>query len=197
MEKICKQHNVYLVGSMLERSKVRGVVYDTAVVVGPNGLIGSYQKNYLWQTENLRFAEGKDYQVFQLDFSTLGVQICYEIGFPEGARKLTLQGADILVYPSAFAKERSYAWDIATRARALENGLFVIAANRSGVEKDDTEFAGLSRIIDPQGKVLAEAENEYDVIIALIDLTKVEKQRKAIPYLRDLKLKNGGLQSET
>ncbi|SSS89070.1 amidohydrolase [Acinetobacter baumannii] len=108
------------------------------------------------------------------------------MGFPEGARILALKGADLIIYPSAFGEERYYAWDIATKARALENGCYVIAANRTGIEKGETIFGGHSRILDPKGNILAEATKENEVIVTEIDMNKVSEQRKTIPYLRDL-----------
>lgn len=186
MSEISRLHNIYLIGSILERSVTDGLVYDTALVTGPEGLLGIYRKIHLWDAENVRFIKGEEFPVFDLGFARLGMQICYEVGFPEGARILTLQGADIVVYPSAFGKARYYAWDIATRSRALENGLYVIAANRTGTEKGETIFGGKSRIVDPQGTVLAEAEQEDEVIVADIDLQGIPLQRRTIPYLRDL-----------
>lgn len=182
---LAHEHQIYLVGAILEKSIVNGNVYDTAVAVGPEGLVGSYRKIHLWDAENTRFTKGEEYPVFDLGFARLGMQICYEVGFPEAARILALKGADIIVYPSAFGEGRLYAWDIATRARALENGLFVIAANLTGTEKGETTFGGRSRIVNPQGTVLAEAAEEDDVILSEIDLAFVAEQRRTIPYLRD------------
>lgn len=180
-----QKHGIYLVGAILERGVSTGLVYDTAVVTGPNGILGTYRKTHLWDKENTRFAKGDQFPVFKTEAYSLGMQICYEVGFPEGARILAFKGADILVYPSAFGKARLYAWDIATRSRALENGAFVIASNRSGLEKGETEFGGHSRIIDPTGRVLAEAEQEDEVITAELNLSFIQEQRRTIPYLRD------------
>jgi predicted amidohydrolase len=186
MSEIARKYNVYLIGAILESGRSSGVVYDTAVLVGPQGFIGSYRKTHLWDAENVRFAKGKDFPVFPTPFGTVGLQICYEVGFPEGARILALKGADIIVYPSAFGKPRLYAWDLATRARALENGAYVIAANRTGKEKDVTIFAGHSRIVDPCGNIIIQAQQDDDVIVTEIDLRLVIEQRRTIPYLRDL-----------
>ncbi|KYD11723.1 carbon-nitrogen hydrolase family protein [Saccharococcus caldoxylosilyticus] len=186
LERICSENNVYIVGCILEKSITNGVIYDTAIVVGPKGLIGSYRKIHLWDKENIRFAKGNEYPIFDLGFARLGVQICYEIGFPEGARILSLKGADIVVYPSAFGKERLYVWDIATRSRALENGIYVIACNRTGKERGKTEFGGFSRIVDPKGKIIVEASSEDEVILAEVNLNDVKNQRREVPYLRDL-----------
>jgi predicted amidohydrolase len=186
MMSIAKQYKIYLTAAILESGVSQGLVYDTAVLVGPEGLVGSYRKTHLWDAENTRFTKGEEFPVFDTPWGKVGLQICYEVGFPEGARMLTLKGASIIVYPSAFGKARFYAWDIATRARALENGAFVIAANRTGTEKGETFFGGHSRIVDPCGHILAEATEEDEVITVEIDLGHVTQQRRTIPYLRDL-----------
>jgi predicted amidohydrolase len=183
--RLASELDVYLIAAILESGASKGVIYDTAVLVGPKGLIGSYRKIHLWDFENTRFTKGEDYPVFETRYGKVGMQICYEVGYPEGARILTLKGADILCYPSAFGRARYYAWDIATRSRALENGVFVIASNRSGTEKGETEFGGISRIVTPKGTVLKEAFEEDDIIVSEIDLKDVIKQRREIPYLRD------------
>ncbi|MEX2416271.1 MAG: carbon-nitrogen hydrolase family protein [Paenibacillaceae bacterium] len=186
MEDISKQHKVYLVAAILEKGLTQGTVYDTAILTGPKGLIGTYRKTHLWDMENVRFTKGNEFPVYATPLGNIGMQICYEVGFPEGARILTLKGADILVYPSAFGAARSYAWDLATRARGLENGAYVIASNRSGTEKEETIFGGRTRIVDPTGKVLSEAIADDEVIISEIHLDQIVQQRHAIPYLRDL-----------
>ncbi|WP_019416132.1 carbon-nitrogen hydrolase family protein [Paenisporosarcina sp. TG20] len=186
LTEIAKKHNVYFSTAILEKGAIKGIVFDTAILVGPEGLIGSYRKTHLWDLENIRFTKGEDFPVFETPIGNIGMQICYEIGFPEGARILALKGADIIVYPSAFGKARRYAWDIASRARALENGIFIIAANRTGTEKGETIFGGGSRIVDPFGEILVQTENESDVILIEIELNKVTEQRRMLPYLRDL-----------
>ena len=116
----------------------------------------------------------------------IGTQICYEIGFPELSRLQVLRGANVMIYPSAFGRARYYAWDINSRARALENGMFVIAVNRAGVDDNTVFFGGHSRIVAPDGSVLAEAGMEDEVISAELDLDLVAQNRRTIPYLRDL-----------
>ena len=188
MTNIAKELEIILAACITEESLVDGVIYDTAVLVDKNGLQSNYRKIYLWDQENVRFAKGQNYQSCSIGKLNIGLQICYEVGFPEGARILTLQGANLLIYPSAFGNARLYAWDIATRARALENGCFVSAANRIGTEKEETTFGGHSRIIDPTGRVLVEALDNEEIIIAEIDLSLVTEQRRTIPYLRDLNI---------
>lgn len=184
MERIAKERNVYICGAILEHGQSKGVIYDTAVIVSPEGVKGVYRKVCLWDSEKIRFKHGSFFPVIQTKFGVIGIQICYEVGWPEVARILTLKGAEILVYSCAFSNERYYVWEVATRSRALENGLFVVASNRSGRE-GNIEFAAHSRIINPKGEILVEASQIDDVVTAKIDVDSVTKQRRAVPYLRD------------
>lgn len=186
LQRIATQHDITIIGCILERGEIEGMIFDTAFVIAKNGVLGKYRKTHLWNQENLRFTRGDTLSVIQKGDLKMGLQICYEIGFPEGARILTLQGANMLIYPSAFGEKRYYVWDTASKARAIENGCFVIAANRSGIEKQSTYFGGKSRIIDPQGNVLIEATQEDECIVATIDIQRVIQQRREVPYLRDL-----------
>jgi len=188
MTALCRELQVFLVGAIIEKHE--GLLYDTAVLVGPEGVMGTYRKTSLWDTENIRFnkGSGKYDAVFDIGLCKIGMQVCYELGFPENARILALNGADVIIYPAAFGKARYYAWDVASRARAVENGNYIIACNRAGVEKNETEFCASSRIVGPKGELLAEARTEGDeVIIAEVDLGRIPEQREAVPYLKDLK----------
>jgi predicted amidohydrolase len=181
---IAQSRGICIAAALLERGESKGVIYDTAVLISPKGIEGAYRKIFLWDTERMRFNKGHSFPIFKSSFGNIGIQICYEVGFPEGARILTLKGADILLYPSAFGAKRYYIWDVATRSRALENGVFLIASNRSGKE-DELEFAGHSRIVNPKGEILSEANQMDEVIVSEIDLDLVPLQRRAVPYLRD------------
>lgn len=114
--------------------------------------------------------------------------------FSEGARFLALQGTQILIYPAPFGVARSYVWDLASRARALESGCFVVAANRCGKEfskaKDSyVEFAGRTKIINPKGEIIQEL-GEYEGISCVeLELDDVKAQRENLTYLKDLNLK--------
>ncbi len=132
-----KENAVHIVACGIEKSGKK--LYDTAYIIAPSGnIIGKHRKIYLWGDEKSRFYKGKKYEVFSLDFggfrAKVGLQICYEIGFGVGANILALKGAEILIYPSAFGKARAYNWDLLSRARAVENGCFVLACNHSGAE---------------------------------------------------------------
>jgi predicted amidohydrolase len=189
MLKLAKEYQSYVIAAFMERCPNRkGVVYDTAVLAGPGGLIGRYRKIYLWQSEATRWSRGVDLPVFDLGFAKIGIQICYEVGFPESSRILALKGADILVFSAAFNRLRTNVWDIATQARAVENGVYVIASNRSGIEKNETAYSAHSRIINPRGEVVQQAVEENEIIVSGIDVDLVRRQRETLPYLRDYNL---------
>ena len=186
MRILAKKHSLYLAGAIIEKDDETGQLYDTAVLVGPEGIEGKHRKMHLWSGEEKRFGNGTELQTVTLPFATVGMLICYEIGFPEQSRVLTEKGADIILFPSAFGKARAHVWDVASRARALENGVFVLACNRTGTE-DDTVLGGLSRIVSPSTQVLASACADGEAVItADLDLTAVARQRKEVPYLKDL-----------
>ncbi|GMB96817.1 carbon-nitrogen hydrolase family protein [Helicobacter sp. NHP22-001] len=195
MHAFAKQTGVVLVGCGIE--KEGGGLYDSAYIISKEGLVGKYRKIYLWGDEVDRFERGENYPVFEINLGgvkvKIGLQICYEVGFPEGSRALALQGAEVLIFSAAFSQRRGYAWDLGSRARALENGAFVLASNRSGSEehpysKANLEFAGRSKIINPMGSVVCEAQSFNEVLVAELNLDMVADQRKEIPYLRDLGL---------
>ncbi|WP_120891147.1 carbon-nitrogen hydrolase family protein [Helicobacter pylori] len=192
-----KSSDTHIVACSIEKNNKK--LYDSAYIIPPKGrIVGKHRKIYLWGDEKSRFKRGKKYEVFTLDFgdfsAKVGLQICYEIGFGVGANLLALQGAEVLIYPSAFGKARAYNWDLLSKARALENGCFVCACNHSGEEtnaklKQTIEFAGDSRIIAPNGKIIVQATKLNEVIIAEMDLNEVALQRQKIPYLQDFDTK--------
>lgn len=185
MCRLAKKYDAYLIGAVIEDGGEK-TLYDTAVMAGPSGVLGKHRKMHLWGDEGRRFGRGEDIGVVSLPFGKIGMLICYEIGFPEMARIQVQKGANILVYTSAFGRARDYVWDIASRSRALENGAFVIACNRCGQEKD-TAFGGLSRIVAPDGTILADCGPDGDTVVcAQLDLGEVRRMREAIPYLRDM-----------
>ncbi len=188
MQRLARQYGAYIVGAIIEAG-CDDILYDTAVVVGPEGLKGRHRKMHLWGDEEKRFRKGEDIGVIQLPFGKIGILICYEIGFPEMARIQVQKGADILVYTSAFGKARYYAWDVASRSRALENGAFVVACNRCGQDKDSL-FGGLSRVVAPDTTILASCGADGDAVVcAEIDLAETKRMRGVLPYLRDMNRK--------
>lgn len=185
---LSEELNVCIIGNIIEKSFLSGTLYDTSFVLS-GGLRGVYRKIYLWQTEQLRFKRGTEYPVIDLGFVKIGMQICYEAGFPEGARLLALKGAEIIIYCAAFSGERSYVWDLATRARALENGVFVIGTGRAGQEAENVPFAAMTRIVGPKGQILSQVKSSgSELIVQEIELDDIERQRKEVPYMRDYDL---------
>lgn len=114
-------------------------------------------------------------------------QICYEVGFPEGSRRAALAGANVLTYSAAFGAARVSVWDVAVRARAIENGCYVIAADLWGCEDEHPPFAGHSCIVAPSGEVISRVDEGEGLAIADINLAEVDDFRGKVPYLRDLR----------
>lgn len=183
-----KKHQILVSGCIMANTKNPGIITDTALTVNENGVMGTYDKVHLWDNEELRFQNGsKVPEPIQYGDLRIGMQICYEIGFPDISRLLTLKGANVIIYPAAFGRARYYVWDIQSKARALENGIYVIAVNRAGVDDNTVFLGGHSRIVAPNGEVLCEAERDEDkVLVAEIDLDKCLEARRTVPYLRDL-----------
>ena len=183
-----KKHNILVSGCIIANTANKGVVTDTVLTVSSKGLLGKYDKVHLWDSEQLRFQKGSVVpDPIQYEGLNIGQQICYEIGFPDISRLMVLKGANVIIYPAAFGKARYYVWDIQSKARALENGIYVIAVNRAGVDDNTVFLGGHSRIVAPNGEVLCEADRDSDaVLVAEIDLDKCTEARRTVPYLRDL-----------
>lgn len=181
---LAADENLFIAACIAEIDPASGAIFDTAFLVSPQGLLGRYRKVHRWGREPEFFTPGEAFPVFETPWGRVGLLICYDVGFPEAARSLALAGAELILVPSAFGLPRLYAWDLATRARALENGCFLAAANRIGSELDST-FCGHSRIVDPQGTVIVDAGLRELMLVATIDLSEVAAQRGRIPYLRD------------
>ncbi len=127
-----------------------------------------YDKTHLFRAEKDVFEPGDDFLTFKFKEVTFGVLTCYEIGFPEISRCLTLRGAQVLLVSFAFGKERWKIYDTATKARAIENGCYLVASSTTG--KGFMDFIGHTRIVHPSGQVMAELEEEQGMIIRELDL---------------------------
>jgi predicted amidohydrolase len=165
----------------------QGELWNTGLIVTPDGIAATGAKRGLWGAEPDFFTPGApaEQAVADTPVGRIGVAICYEGGFPEVARNLALAGARIIALPAAFGAARLHAWKLMTRARALENGCYLVAANTVGPSAGLT-FCGHSTIVDPHGErqaVLPEGEGR---VVARLDPDTVDEARAAIPYLRDL-----------
>src|ERR1700687_3623726 len=174
----------------------QGLYYNTAAVIDKNGTyLGKYRKTHIphvapgfW--EKFYFRPGNlGYPGFDLGFAKIGVYICYDRHFPEGARALGLNGAEILFNPSATVAGLSeHLWKLEQPAHAVANGYFVGAINRVGDEKPWSigQFYGKSYFCNPRGKIFAQASRDKDeVLVADVDLDMIQEVRKVWQFYRD------------
>ena len=195
MQKLAGELHVALIVPVYEVEQ-EGVYYNTAAVIHNDGTyLGKYRKTHIphvapgfW--EKFYFRPGNlGYPVFDLGFAKIGVYICYDRHFPEGARALGLNGAEIVFNPSATVAGLSeYLWKLEQPAHAVANGYFVGAINRVGVEApwNIGEFYGSSYFCDPRGQIIAQASRDKDeVLTADLDLDKIAEVRKTWQFFRD------------
>jgi len=176
----CRKLGMHVVCGLLERDGE--LLRNAAVLVGPDGLIGTYRKTHLPFLGVDRFVTpGEELAVHDTPLGRIGVEICYDLRFPEVTRTLALRGADIVAHPTNFPMAAKVQTEVITRARAAENRIFLLTANRVGKERWG-EFCGWSQIVDPYGKRLAEAgEREEALLVAEIDLELARDKDYVIP----------------
>lgn len=165
---LCKDSSAYIVLGLLEKDGEK--LFNSAAFIGPDGLIGKYRKNHLPFLGVDRFVDRSDkpFEVYQTPIGNIGIEICYDITFPESTRIMMLMGAEILALPTNFPVERTESViKCIIPARVIENGVFIVAADRVGQERGST-FAGRSRIVGPTIMVEASADKE-EIIYAEID----------------------------
>jgi predicted amidohydrolase len=174
----CARLRVHCVIGLLERDGDR--LRNTAVLIGPDGLIGRYRKSHIACIGVDRFTVPGDdpYEVFDTSIGRIGIQICYDWRFPEITRVLALNGADVIAHPTNSPSQAREIAEFMTRARAAENAVFFLTANRCGAEGGST-FFGWSQIVDPHGRRLAEAGDAEALVIADLDLELARAKTKA------------------
>jgi N-carbamoylputrescine amidase len=195
IRKLAKKHGCVIVAPVYEEEQP-GVYYNTAAVIDADGrFLGKYRKTHIphckpgfW--EKFYFRPGNlGYPVFETAFAKVGVYICYDRHFPEGARALGLNGAEIVFNPSATVAGLSeYLWKLEQPAHAVANGYFVGAINRVGTEApwNIGEFYGQSYFCDPRGRIIAEAPRDKDaVVVADLDLDLIDEVRSVWQFYRD------------
>jgi predicted amidohydrolase len=185
LAQVAAQFHKWFVTSLLTTRDGRR--HNTLMVFDPDGhVVGTQDKIHLWDKERQTLAPGTQPQAIPTPLANLGGLVCYDVEFPEVSRSLAIQGAEVLVVPSAFYSRQS--WDIMTRARALENGVFLVASNQVGGQ-GQIPHNGQSRIVDPYGTVIAETRgSDNGIAIATLDASLIEKARAWAPFLRDRKL---------
>jgi len=195
MQKLAKKHGIVLIVPVYE-VEMTGVYYNTAAVIDADGrYLGKYRKHHIphchpgfW--EKFYFTPGNaGYPVFETRHARVGVYICYDRHFPEGARILGLNGAEIVYNPSATVAGLSeYLWELEQPAQAVANQYFVAAINRVGTEQPWTigEFYGKSYFCNPRGKIVAQASRDKDeLLVADLDFEEIQKVRDTWQFFRD------------
>ena len=161
---LCQELKVYIIFGLLEKEGDR--LFNDVAFVGPQGLIAGYRKNHLPFLGVDRFVDIGDrpFQVHQTPIGNIGLLICYDIAFPESSRVMTLLGADVLALSTNFPRGRGEKYSHIVYARAFENRVHLVSANRVGGERGYS-FAGLSEIVDASGEVLSLASPDKEEII--------------------------------
>ena len=198
LSKLAKELEVVLIVPLFEK-RTEGIYHNTALVIDADGSIaGTYRKMHIPDDpcffEKFYFTPGDTgFKSFPTRYGRVGVLICWDQWFPEAARLTTLSGAQFLFYPTAIgyqdedAKESNQqitAWETIQKSHAISNGVFLGSVNRVGRENALT-FWGRSFICNPFGKVIGQAENEPEIVIAQCSLPEIESVRQNWPFLRD------------
>lgn len=195
MQDLAKKHNMVLVVPIYEKEQT-GIYYNTAAVIDADGTyLGKYRKNHIPQVnpgfwEKFYFRPGNlGYPVFQTKYAKVGVYICYDRHFPEGARALGLHGAEIVFNPSATVAGLSeYLWKLEQPAHAAANGYFIGAINRVGKEEPWSigEFYGSSYFCNPRGDIIKQASRDKEeLLVADINFDEIENVRNTWQFYRD------------
>ena len=194
MQEYAKKYQMVMVVPIFEKEQA-GVLYNSAAVIDADGkYIGKYRKTHIPHTagfwEKFFFRPGNlGYPVFETAYAKIGVYICYDRHFPEGARALGLNGAEIVYNPSATVKGLSqYLWKLEQPAHAVANGYFMGCINRVGIEKPWNlgEFYGSSYFVDPRGQIVAIASEDKDeLLVTEIDLELIDEVRATWQFFRD------------
>lgn len=192
IEKMAKETKTYIIFGMPELSeKTQSTIYNTAVLIGPEGSIGKYRKMYLPThsvfEEKRYFRPGYQSATFGTALGKIGLVICYDIFFPEVTRLTRLKGAQLIVCISASPAVRKAFFETLTSARAIENTAFLAFVNLVGIE-DGLQFWGGSRLIGPNGNILAKARyDQEDLVVDEVDYRDIRPIEAFVPALKDLR----------
>jgi len=199
LEKIAIKNEIHVIFGMPEMSdKLKGVIYNSAVLLGPQGYIGKYRKQFLpthGPFEDLRyFRPGPVPEVFETSIGSIGLQICFDAFLPEVSRFLAVEGADLLVNISAapaigkaYSRWGRASFETIIPARAMENTVFFVYVNLVGIE-NNVLFCGGSEIAAPNGEQIAKAKyDEEDFLTVKLDLSKIQKTRRSFTFLTHIR----------
>jgi N-carbamoylputrescine amidase len=207
-QKLAKKHKVVVIASLFER-RASGLYHNTAVIIDADGsVLGIYRKMHIPDDplyfEKFYFTPGDTgFRAWQTKYGKIGVLVCWDQWYPEGARLTALQGAEILFYPTAIgwhpSEKRKYgvnqhgAWETIQRAHAVANGCYVAVTNRIGLETpiggEGIEFWGQSFVAGTSGQILTKASREKEeILLQTVDLDEVDVTRTHWPFLRDRRI---------
>mgnify|MGYP000100223854 CR=1 FL=1 len=186
LSRLATRHRMVIGGSLPEREG--GRIYNTLYLLDADGAVaGAYRKVHLFSVtdEHRYFSAGDRCVVCPTALGPVGLMICYDLRFPELCRTLALQGAWIVIAPAQWPDARIDVWDVLARARAMENQLYIIGANRCGME-NNTRFSGHSIIVDPGGRILAHAPGGVPCTgSAVLDQGSLQRIREKVPALEE------------
>lgn len=193
MAQRASEYGIFIAFGIVTKERVESVLYNSAVLVGPEGeLIDVYHKIHLRGEERMAFREGYKLPVMETEIGTIGLMIGYDLAYPEVARSMALDGAEILVAMANWEAANIDEWKTYIRARAYENSVFVAAANRVG-EDVTLNFGGESMVVGPRGQIYASLADETDpdtgaplegFAVARIDLDEVRKYREEYQFIQ-------------
>ena len=188
------EYGVYVAFGMVTKERVESVLYNSAILVGPDGeLLDVYNKSHLRGEERMAFREGYKLPVIETEVGSIGLMIGYDLAFPEVSRSLVLDGADVLCVLANWEAAAIDEWKTYLRARAYENSVFVVGSNRIGEDVTLT-FGGESMIVGPRGQIYATLANETDpdtgeplesFVTARIDLDEVRRNREEFQLIQN------------
>jgi len=185
LQKLAKKHHLFIFGGSIAEKK-EGKYYNTMVTVNAQGdIVAKYRKIHLFPyglEEERYFSQGDDWALVDTPWGKAGLMICYDLRFPELARNLVLRGAKLLVVPAQWPLARLENWLILVQARAVENQVFVLAANRTGKDFSG-KYDGGSLIVSPWGDILARGCGEDGIYTADMDFALIEDAKSKIPSL--------------
>lgn len=204
LSEVAAKHKVVIIASLFEK-RAEGLYHNTTVIIDADGTyLGIYRKNHIPDDpgyyEKFYFTPGDTgYKAWNTCYGKIGVLICWDQWYPEAARLTALKGAEILFYPTAIGwdmqeadlkinEEQHNAWQTIQRSHAIANGVFVVSANRVGVENGQ-QFWGGSFVSNPFGTLLYKASHDKEeIIVQTIDLSQCNKYRTTWPFLRDRRI---------
>ena len=190
LQRVAQELGIYLVFPTYERGSTRGVVYNSAALLGPNGeLLGVYRKTHLFPTERLAQAAGDEPAgagkggwstpgteplVVETPLANIGLSICYDGDFPELFRAEAIMGAEVIARPSALLRSFEI-WDLTNRARAYDNHVYLVACNGVGPDAGGNYYFGHSMIVSPIAQKLAQARGTEEIISAELDPDPIKR----------------------